>query len=300
MTTPAIPDTAQPTLDDDVTDAEIVDESRAVVPSNGDAVPAHTLVGTSEWDGVDTGDMAPEPATTFLTLIPMNGKTDGGFTDPDTGETNRLEYDFVWLAKGKTRAAFIEEKNGEVVKLDYNAKDPVGPGCRSFNGVKADPASPLLQNGGDCTTCPHAKWRNNEPPLCKDAITAMAFIPDETGGRLASFRFKGLSVGPARNYWRSFDERLPVIPPIAFVTHVALEPVDTDNGKFLQAHFERGTQLTRAEAQPLIDERTRRLAEWEKVIATDVVSDTGGDGNGPFDEGSEAVTVPGNADEAPF
>lgn len=288
----------QQTLDpDDVVDAEVIDDhANAVVPVDPTAVEKAPIVGTNEWDGVDAVDLAPEPATSFLTMIPMNAKMDGGFTDPDTGETGVLEYDFVWLAKGKTRAAFVEVVDGEIRKLEYNAKNPEGPGCRSFNGKTADQNSPLLQNGGDCTTCPLAQWRASEPPLCKEAVTAMAFIPDASGGRLASFSFRGLSVAPAKRYWRSFDERLPVIPPIAYVTHVALEPTETDNGRFLAAHFERGTQLTRAEAQPLIDERTRRLTEWQKVVEADVVTSTGDSGAGPFDSDSAAKTVPAGVD----
>lgn len=301
----------QPTLSDpddnegdDVVDAELVEEpaAGALEVRDGDAAPA--LVGENDWGDLESFDLAPDERTSMLTLIPMNGKLDGGFIDPATGETDRLEYDFVWLAKSKTRSAFIKVNgNGEVEKLPYDPKNTDGPGCRSFNGRKADMNSPLLQNGGDCTTCPNAVWRNNEPPLCREAVVAMAFVPDEVngevnGGRLVSFSFHGISLAPAKAYWRSFDDRLPKVPPIGFLSHVALEPADTDNGKFLKANFTRVHELTRAEAGPLIDETRRRLTEWQKVIEEDVRTQTAAaDERGPFDENVEGKTVPAGVDD---
>lgn len=292
---------------EDVVDAELVEESAAgtVEVHKGAAAPEKALVGENSWSDVETGDLAPEQRTSMLTLIPMNGKVDGGFVDPDTGETDRLEYDFIWLAKSKTRSAFIRVNgNGEVEKLPFDAKNTAGPGCRSFNGTKADMNSPLLQNGGDCTTCPLSQWHGDEPPLCRESVVAMAFIPDEIGGevrggRLVSFSFHGLSLAPAKAYWRSFDDRLPVIPPIAFLTHVSLEPKDTDNGTFLAARFARVKELSRTQVQPLIDARSKRLAEWQSVIEEDVRTQTASSGEsaGPFDDKNAEARTYGEGEE---
>lgn len=243
----------------------------AAQENGGGHLPA--LLGEEErWDDVGDGDLAPEETAGVLSLIPLNKKMDGGFTDIETGELRLRELDFVLLAKSRSRGAFIEEKDGKIQAKAFDAKNPDGPGCRSFDGVKADPASPLLQNGGDCTSCPLAVWNGDERPLCKEAAEAMVFLPDPHGfGRLARMRFNGIALGPFRRYWRSFNERLPKKPPIAYVTHCELVETETENGTFLAPQFSRVKEFSRAEVQPLIVERDKRLSEWQSAVATDVV-----------------------------
>lgn len=236
------------------------------------------------WRNVPSGDLSPEPSR--ISHMALNRKVDGGFVDAETGEKSR-ELDLIWLAKGKSRAWW----------KDPYGKGEAAPGCRSFDGLKADPNSPDLQNAGDCTTCPHARWENGDPPACAESIESLNFVPDPGGiGRLTRIRWGGLSVAPARAYWNSFEERLPKRPPMAYVTHVELTETETDNGTFLVPRFSRGAELPYTEAEPLIAERDRRIAEWQEDLARDV---TEGRVEGPGDKGDPFADEPIVADGAP-
>lgn len=216
-----------------------------------------------EWADVDAGDLTGDVGGHRIPFIALNRKFGYGFDLAGNGENYVTELQFVWLAKGRSRVWF---------------REPFGQGdgkpkCRSFDGRTADPNSPDLQNGGDCRTCPHAQWDGNTPPDCMESIEALVFIPDPSGfGQLGRLRFSGMALAPARSYWDSFFTRLPKRPPIAYVSRCVLEPVDTDNGKFLVPRFERVTELGRREAQPLIDERAARTADWTADVADDAVA----------------------------
>lgn len=249
-----------------------------------------------EWEGIDDGDWTPQGSRSRIPHIPLNRKLDGGFTLPDTGEVVD-NLDLVLLARGTSRAWFPRL---------FDGKNPEPPDCRSFDGRTADPNSPDLQNGGDCLTCPHAKWTDN-PPACKENVEALVFVldADETGGQFARIRFGGIAVGPFRDYWERFARRVPRRFPFAYLTRVKLEAVDTDNGKFLRPTFERIRELPRRDVQPLLDERDSRKAEWAADIADDVSAmraDQAGDtGPGPFDDAPGEIVPPREgADEEAF
>ena len=106
-------------------------------------------------------------------------------------------------------------------------------------------------------------------------IPALRLIapPCVHSGRPAGVRLGGLAIDPCESYWSSFNARMPPRPPLSVITHVDLEEVDCPpNGKFLSPTFRRVRNLTREEAQPLIDERKRRVAEWRSLVAEDVSS----------------------------
>lgn len=248
------------------------------MPSDGDVLP---LIATDdEWEGVDDGDMSPTAGR--IPYLAVNRNLEGGIADPDTGEVAKT-LDFVWLAKGRSRAWF----------RDPFGKGDSAPACRSFDGLTADPQSPDMQNGGDCTSCPLGRWDGAEKPACRESIEALVFLPDPHGvGRLARLRWSGIAVGPARNYWDSFTTRLPKRPPIAYVSRVTLEPAQTDFGPKLAPRFERIGEIGRREAQPLIEERDRRLADWRADVAESVATAEAGEVHdtptpGPFDSADE-------------
>jgi hypothetical protein len=241
-----------------------------------DANVLSILPTDDEWSDVDPGDMTND-GVGRIPYMGLNRKLDGGFIHPDTGEISQ-ELEFIWLAKGKSRAQWNEAFGGK------NAAS--APDCRSFDGIVPDPQSPDLKSEA-CATCPFSQWVDGEPPRCKESVEAMVFLPDPLGhGRLARIRFGGIAVAPARAYWDSFFTRLPRRPPIAYISKAVLEPVDTDNGKFLRPRFERITELARSEAQPLIAERDQRLADWKADIAEAVVRG---------DVAEDIATEPGSA-----
>lgn len=242
-----------------MTTQESIEVSGTAVEIVG-APPALINTEDDTWGDVDDGDLSPSDLTR-IPLLSLNRKIDGGFTIEDTGEITQT-IDFVWLAKGKSRAWWP----------DPFGKGNTAPDCRSADGIKPEPSSPALQSE-TCAACPHSRWVGDDPPACHDAIDAMIFLPDPLSfGRLARLRFGGLAIAPARSYWDSFSVRLPRRPPIAYVSRITLEPVDTDNGKFLSPRFGRVRELSREEAQPLIDERNRRLEEWRRQVAEDVAT----------------------------
>lgn len=272
--------------------------SDAQVPMPTDHQMLANLQTDDEWSDVDAGDLEPNPVggwrIPYLKQNRKTGELGTGVMFPETGELV-LTFDFIWLAKGRSRVWF-EESYGKGEKI---------PQCRSFDAQKADPASPQLQNDGDCSTCPRASWGPDNPDKdhpCRDSIEALIFLPDPHGvGRLARIRWGGLSAKPARGYWDSFFTRLPKRPPIAFVSRVTYEEEKLDNGTFLVPRFERLAEISRAEAQPLIDERDRRLADWQADTADDVTAGVDAKEPEPFDPGQPGV-VPSQAgtDEEPF
>lgn len=258
---------------DDVADAELIDPESSnlpAVPDGNGGIEPHDdkrilslLPADDEWADIDDGDLAPTPGR--IPHLGLNRNVDGGFVNPETGEKTQT-IDFVWLAKGRSRAWF---------------KDPFGkgdsvPSCRSFDGIVADPSSPDMQNGGDCNTCPHAQWgADGDKPSCRESIEALVFLPDpHAAGHLTRIRWSGIAVRPARLFWDSFQTRLPRRPPMAYVSRATLEPTSTDFGDKLAPRFERVAEISRNEAQPLIEERDRRLVDWQADIAETVATAT--------------------------
>jgi hypothetical protein len=259
-----IDDDAQPTLD---TSTEVVVPDEVVEPGNRLAVVADeqllsAIAADDDWADVGDGDMDPESKGRIPHLI-LNRKLDGGFTDPETGEIVQ-SLDFIWLARSRSRAFWMEPFG----------KGSKSPDCRSHDGIVPDPESPNLQSDR-CASCVHAQWVEDMPANCNASIEALTFIPDAYGeGRLARLRFGGMSVKPANDYWSTFATRVPRRPPIAFVTHAQLEPVKTPNGTFLVPKFTVAAEIPRGQANGLIAERDRRLADWQADTADDVAAGT--------------------------
>ena len=240
-----------------------------------------SLNADDEWAGVDDGDLTGDSGGR-IPFLALSRKLDGGFADPETGELSS-EIDFVWLAKMRSRAQWDQP---------FSGKDASAPDCRSFDGIVSDPASPN-RKAEHCAECPLSQWKGDQPPECKESIEALVYIQDDVdAGRLARIRFGGIAVAPARSYWDSFKTRIPRRPPMAFLSRATLEPVDTDNGKFLRPRFERVAEIARAEAQPLIEERDRRIEDWKADIARSVVNRTA-----DADEGANGKTA---KSEEPF
>jgi len=228
-----------------------------------DATPALIDLSDDPWAGVSDGDLSPATARS-IPMLTLNRKEGNGFTDAETGEARITALDFVWLAKSTSRAWWPEAFG----------KGEKNPTCRSADGVVPDPQSPEVQSQA-CATCPQAKWESDDKDFrrCVDTIEMLVFLPDPHGfGRLARVRFGGLAYRPTQAYWDSFSARLPHRPPIAFVSHVELEAVGTDNGVFLVPKFSRVRELSIDEARPLIEERDRRIAEWTATVAEDVAT----------------------------
>lgn len=258
-----------------------------------------------EWADVHDGDLSPGQRR--IPYLKINRNLDGGFEDPDTGETTK-ELDLIWMAKGRSRVWFKEA---------FGVGAGV-PACRSGDAITADPSSPDLQNHGDCTTCPRAnfdedqrgtvlndKGREVPAPRCREAIEALVFIKDPHGaGRLARMRWGGIAVRPATTYWDSFFTRMPVVPPIGFITHVDLVPTDTDFGQKLAPSFTRVEQITRRDAQPLITARDERMKDWKADTADDIAQGVGHDDDGaksgPFEDRSEEPFGPQDMEEERF
>lgn len=315
----AAPVPEQPTLDapDPAPLAEVVEEAPlpAVVEQpdlpatpEADAGVLALIPQDDEWSDVADGDLAP--GTRRIPYLKLNRNVGEGFTNPETGEKT-TELGFVWLAKGKSRTWFDKE---------WSAKDTAPPSCRSADGLRADPQSPALLPGwdespvkptGDCSTCPLASYDEatrggKDVKRCREAVEALVFIPDETGdGQLARLRWNGIALKPSLNYWDSFFTRMPKRPPIAYVSHVRLEPTATDFGDKLAPVFSRVTEIPRRAAEPLIRERDERVKHWQEDIAADVAEGVDGDigdettrREGPFD-GAAAGPRPDQAEYAP-
>jgi hypothetical protein len=240
---------------------DLTPATTAHLPAVIDASPALPDFDNDPWAGVADGDLSPATARSIPLLV-QNRKSDGGILDEETGEVLR-SIDFVWLAKSTSRAWWpLPFGKGEAI-----------PTCRSADGIVPDPLSPEVQNPA-CATCPQARWDSDDPTFrrCADSIEALIFLPQGDAGRLARIRFGGLALKPAQNYWDSFMARMPRRPPIAFVSHMELVPTETPNGTFLVPAFRRVLELRREDAQPLIEERDRRLEEWTSTVAEDVAT----------------------------
>lgn len=220
------------------------------------------VTADDEWADVNDGDLDPESMGRIPHLL-LNRKLDGGFVDPDTGESFR-ELDFIWLAKSRSRAYWPEGFG----------KGNRAPDCRSSDGIRPDASSPTPMDDL-CATCAMGQWNGDEAPPCKASIEALIFIPDTYGeGRLARLRFGGIAAKPANEFWQSFSTRVPRKPPIAFITHVELVEQQTDNGKFLAPRFTIAAEIPRSQANGLIAERDRRLADWKADTGDDLAAGT--------------------------
>lgn len=267
-------------------DAAFAEKGTDVEPAK-ENLPAPLIDHDDDWADVDDGDLTGDVAAGRIPLLPLNRKVDGGFADPETGEVGIRELPVVLLARIRTRAWWPEAFG----------KGDAAPACRSFDGIAPDPRSPDRQNEV-CGSCPHTKWNGDDAPACHEAFEFMVFLPAEGSfGRLARIRFSGLAVSPARAYWESFNARMPKRPPIAYLTAVKLVEKATDNGTFLVPSFERVREFSRAEVQPIIVERDRRIEEWKAAVAEDVESGAGAREPEPFDDGQPGVVV---GDEEPF
>ena len=260
----------QPTIDT-IDDAEIVEEPSATLPALHDPSVGLYDPSLDEWAGVDDGDMTGDVGGRRIPRIRSNMKYGYGWAPTDS-DTWVPQLEFVWLAKGRSRVLF---------PAAYDADNK--PLCRSGDGLTADPDSPDLRNGGDCTTCPHRLWNGDTPPECSESIEALVFLASHNenglrvGGQLRRLRFSGMALGPARDYWDSFGLSLPKRPPMSAWTVIYGEPRDTANGKFLVPHFEQGDPLARSAAQPLIAEREQRMADWRADITDDTRDGVGRD-----------------------
>lgn len=283
-TAPIDPDvptgTLEGLLDQPGTEVEVVHHgSNLPATAEADAgVLAMLNDPNDSWADVGDGDLAP--TTRRIPYLKLNRNLDGGFTLPDTGEVVK-SLDFIWMAKGVSRAWFKEA---------FTAGGGA-PACRSSDGRQADAASPEMQNAGNCATCPMASYdedvrgtHTNDKghsvpnPRCREAVEALVFLPDPHGyGQLTRLRWGGIAVQPAARYWDSFFTRMPRVPPIGFVSHVDLEPMTTNFGDKLTAVFRRVSELGRKEAQPLIDERDARMKDWVEDTAADLAEGVGQD-----------------------
>lgn len=253
-------------------------EALDVVAVESDNLPA-LIEADDDWSDVSDGDLTGDTAAGRIPLLALNRKVDGGFTDPETGETGIRELAVVLLARIRTRAWWPEAFG----------KGDAAPSCRSFDGLVPDPKSPDRQSEV-CATCPHSKWTGDDAPACSESFELMAFLPAEGAfGRLARIRFSGLAMAPARAYWESFNARLPKRPPIAYLTRITLAEKPTDNGTFLVPVFTREREFSRAAVQPIIAERDRRIEEWKQSVADDVATATATQHADPFSD--EAIAT---------
>lgn len=290
-----------PTTAEKATDVIDVEEKQGPLPAKTEAANLPALVDENDpWHGVDDGDLAAPDgrAGSPFPLLQLNRKADGtgGFLDTDTGE-KFFETDFIWLARATSRAWW---------EKDFGKGETTQPDCRSFDGVEPDKASPKLQNDV-CATCPQSQFPDGGgAPKCSEAVEMMVFLPDSAGGygRLARLRMTGLGVGPTKAFWRSFQDRLPKRPPIAFLSHVTLEEQSTDNGTFLVPRYSRVRELAFDEARPIIDERDKRIAEWKERLVADVAEgnverapDAGTAGSDPFPDEPAPSTQPHGHDD---
>lgn len=283
----AAPVPEQPTLDaPNVIDVEVVTADE-IIPPDGQTsggVPALiddggselALVREDEWSTVPAS-LVEESASTSIPRLSVNRKESGGFVIEGRGDVVR-EIEFVLMDRVHTRAWW---------PLPFG-KGEAAPACRSNDNVRPTPESPAQQDGweppkgmvGDvpaktCAECPNSRWHGDEPPPCALAFEAMIGVPNFDHGSVDLYRtrFSGMGLAPADNYWATFEARLPKRPPIAYVSKVTLEPEQTPNGVFLRPRFERVKELTVSQARPLIEERERRMGEWQEIVAAEIPVD---------------------------
>lgn len=229
----------------------------------------------AEWDDVEDGHLGGtvQPRLPRLLLNRKAGQKESGFTDELTGDVFTATR-FVWLADTMTRAWWPEAFG----------KGDKSPSCRSRDGITPDPASPALQ-ADKCNICPHSQWNGDESPSCNASVEVMVYLLDQQ--RLSLVRFGGMAVSRVNRYLGALNAHIPRRPAIAYVTGVELEEVDTDNGTFLVPRFSVVGEIPRAEANPLIEMRREKVAEWQEQLATEAAEGAtreGADSSaGPFD-----------------
>lgn len=240
----------------------------------------------ADWDDLDDLDMVPAgDNASSVPFIKTNGNIDGGLTI-DGVEVDEVKC--VIASRSVSRSKF--EKSWDE---DKNAR----PVCWSSNGLTPDDTVAEKQSA-KCATCPFSfeifgpnkKIVNGvmvQP--CKKNLEVLAYLPNVGELDIMRFRFGGISVAPANDYWNSFSTKIPKKHPIGFITRVTMRPKPTANGDKLAAHFERGEQLPREGVETLIADARRRKAMWQKMIADDVTSAAaqstdGGETPSPFDD----------------
>jgi hypothetical protein len=237
---------------------------------------AHLNAVEDEYADVDFGDMDDEGQ--YVPSIKLGRKCDGtGGFEVGSGE-RVMEIDIVLAKRGTSRILF----DG-----DYNPNDKKPPLCRSSDGAKPDArvANPVSTS---CHGCPMSFEAGGS---CKKSSEVMGYLPDgddEGVVRFARIRFGGMAASAFMRYWTSFKNRMPVRPPISYITHVTLEPKPTLNGNFLVPHFSRLRGLSRAELEVFHVDSKKRTAEWRHLIETDDTLDdeaTVKADAGPFDDG---------------
>lgn len=242
-----------------------------------------TALSDSDWDGVPDGHIggtvqARLPRVLLNRKVGQKASADqkaSGFTDELTGDVFH-SADFVWLGDTTTRAYF---------PLPFGEGDKE-PACRSANGLVPDPTSPGQQEGwtvptrknGElgkgvkpadaCTACPNAQWQGSDGPPCGSAIEVMIYLLDQQ--RLSLVRFGGMAETRVKRYLGALEAHVPRRPPLAYVTHVELEEVDTPNGTFLVPRFTPIGEIPRSEATSLIELQAAKLTEWVEQLAADL------------------------------
>lgn len=257
-----------------------------------------TALSDAEWDGVSDGHIGGtvQPRLPRLLLNRKAGQKESGFTDELTGDVF-TSSDFVWLGDTTTRAWW---------PLPFGKGDKE-PACRSRDGLTPDPQAPAQQAGwqlpdkavGDipassCAACPNAVWGTEGAP-CSQSVEVMIYLLDQQ--RLSLVRFGGMAVSRVNRYLGALDAHVPRKPPLAYVTHVELEEVETDNGTFLVPRFSVAGEIPRQEATPLIELQRAKLTEWVEQLSADLAE-------GRTRDDSTATTDrpawTGDPDEEPF
>jgi hypothetical protein len=242
-----------------------------------------TALSDSDWDGVEDGHLGNtvQPRLPRLLLNRKSGQAESGFTDELTGE-RFTDCSFVWLADTMTRAWWPEAFG----------KGNKAPDCRSRDGITPDPASPSVQ-AATCAACPNSQWQGDESPSCNASVEVMVYLVEQQ--RLSLVRFGGMAVSRVNRYLGALNAHIPRRPPIAYLTHVELEGVETPNGTFLVPKFSVAGEIPRAQATPLIDMRREKVMEWQEQLASEVAEgrtrDEGtafGESTGPFDGPTDA------------
>lgn len=250
-----------------------------------------------EWADVDAGHLGGTVQPRLPRML-LNRKADGSFVDELTGE-RRVDLTFVWLADTITRAWWPQAFG----------KGDKAPACRSRDGISPDPESPERQSE-TCATCPLGKWEAREafdaddkaPRPCNQSVEVMVYLLDEQ--RLSLVRFGGMAVSRVSRYLGALNAHVPRKPPIAYVTAVELEGVETTNGTFLVPRFSVAGEIPRAEATPLIELRREKVAEWQDQLASDLAEGKTGDdeagSSGPFDDAPAGAATTVDGDGEPF
>lgn len=262
------------------TDLDIVDPNNVLAIADAD-----------EWGDVDSGWMGEAPPTSapVVPLLTFNAKAGQGFTDELTGdkigEGDTLRV--VWLAWSENRA-YWEKPFGTG---DANAQ----PDCRSVSMIVPDDASPNKQ-AETCAVCPHSQWGSGSdrtPPKCGVRFSVMLYLPDSQ--RITRTAFGGLAMKHVQRYLGGFSTRLPQRPPMAFVTEITVAKEVTSNGDFLVPNFRVVSDITRAEAAPLIALRDELEKQWKQLASDDLNNQDAGStvsAAGPFDGETPFADIP--------